>query len=485
VITSLKSYQLYLLLGLALVVNFYLLATEHFFAFIFPAALLFAVIGLLATDKLLLFIVFFTPLSINMEKLEIGGVGIYLPTEPLLIGIMFLYIMRLITGELPDKKLLKHPITIAVIVYMGWILFTAFTSTMFVVSIKFFVAKLWFVIACYFFAFEIFKNPANMKRYIWLYLISLSLVMIYTIVRHKTLGFTQESAHWVMEPFYKDHTSYGAILAMFFPITIGFLFNRKYSDLFKIVIFLLILLFVVAIVLSYTRAAWVSLVAALGVFVVMKLRIDFKVLVAFVAVGAVIFALNYDNLIHTLERNRQDSSDDVAEHVQSISNVSSDASNLERLNRWSCAWRMFLDKPIVGHGPGTYQFQYATYQLMADRTIISTNFGDGGNAHSEYLGPLAESGLIGSLTMIILLIVVIYTGIRLYFQLDNPELKIIVMGALLGLITYFTHGVLNNYLDTDKASVPFWGFIAMLVAIEVHHKKSKEIKESNTEVAAE
>jgi putative inorganic carbon (HCO3(-)) transporter len=473
VITSLKSYQLYLFLALAMAVNFYLLANENFFVFLFPISILFVLIGLLATDKLMLFIVFCTPLSINMEKLEIGGLGVYLPTEPLLFGIMILYIMRLLIGQMPEKKLLKHPVSIAIIIYMGWILFTSLTSTMVDVSLKFFIAKLWFIIACYFFTFEIFKNPANMRKYVWLYIISLSIVMVYTIVRHKTLGFTQESAHWVMEPFYKDHTSYGAILAMFFPITIGFLFNKRYSDLLKVVIFLLIGLFVLAIVLSYTRAAWVSLVAAFGVFVVMKLRIDFKVLVAFIAVGGVIFALNYDNLVHTLERNRQDSSDDVAEHVQSISNVSSDASNLERLNRWSCAWRMFLDKPVVGHGPGTYQFQYATYQLMADRTIISTNFGDGGNAHSEYLGPLAETGFIGALTVILLLIVVISTGIRLYFQLDDPEMRILVMGALLGLITYFTHGVLNNYLDTDKASVPFWGFIAIIVAIDLHHKKNK------------
>ena len=31
---------------------------------------------------------------------------------------------------------------------------------------------------------------------------------------------------------------------------------------------------------------------------------------------------------------------------------------------------------------------------------------------------------------------------------------------------------MNNYLDTDKASVPFWGFIALIVAIDVYHKKN-------------
>ena len=35
----------------------------------------------------------------------------------------------------------------------------------------------------------------------------------------------------------------------------------------------------------------------------------------------------------------------------------------------------------------------------------------------------------------------------------------------------FIHGVLNNYLDTDKASVPFWGFIAILVALDLYHRK--------------
>ena len=41
---------------------------------------------------------------------------------------------------------------------------------------------------------------------------------------------------------------------------------------------------------------------------------------------------------------------------------------------------------------------------------------------------------------------------------------------LLGFITYVVHGGLNNFLDTDKASVPFWGFVAALVAIDLYHK---------------
>ena len=45
-----------------------------------------------------------------------------------------------------------------------------------------------------------------------------------------------------------------------------------------------------------------------------------------------------------------------------------------------------------------------------------------------------------------------------------------VLVILLGFITYIIHGTLNNFLDSDKASVPFWGFIAMIVAIDIYHK---------------
>jgi hypothetical protein len=45
---------------------------------------------------------------------------------------------------------------------------------------------------------------------------------------------------------------------------------------------------------------------------------------------------------------------------------------------------------------------------------------------------------------------------------------------MLSLVTYFTHGVLNNYMDTDKASVPIWSFIAIIVVIDVYSKKTKQ-----------
>ena len=160
--------------------------------------------------------------------------------------------------------------------------------------------------------------------------------------------------------------------------------------------------------------------------------------------------------------------EDFGERVESMSNISSDASNLERFNRWNSAIKLTKERPIYGWGPGTYSFVYAPFQDASDLTSISTNFGDGGNAHSEYLGPLSEQGIPGLLIMLLLVIFIFYKASTLYIRLEDPDLKRLVMMLLLGLVTYFTHGILNNYLDTDKASVPVWGFIAIIVAIDLY-----------------
>ena len=55
-----------------------------------------------------------------------------------------------------------------------------------------------------------------------------------------------------------------------------------------------------------------------------------------------------------------------------------------------------------------------------------------------------------------------------------------VICSFLGLFTYFVHGVLNNYLDTDKISVPFWGGIAIIVAIDIYHRGTKTGIEKET-----
>lgn len=450
------------------------LAMEFYYIALLPVLLLIVWGIFVRLDWLILFIVACVPVSLNLEQLELGGVGFYLPTEPLLFGVLVLFILKILSGKSINKRIFRHPISVLIYVMLTWIFLTSITSELPVVSFKFLLARMWFITGFYFLLAHIFQNRKNMHRYLMLYLFPLFGVIIYTVIRHAGFGFEKDAGHWVMEPFYKDHTSYGAVLAMYFPVLLGLLLQRRFNPLLKSFLFIGLGVLTMGIVFSYTRAAWVSLAGAAVLGGLMLLRVKLRtLLLTLVAAGSFLY-IAQDELVMLLEKNQQDSSDDLAEHVESISNVSSDASNLERLNRWNSALAMFEERPVTGWGPGTYQFVYAPFQRSQDLTIISTNNSDGGNAHSEYLGPLAEQGVPGMLIMIVLVWMVSQMAFRLFYSLKDRELRILVLTCYLGLMTYFTHGILNNYLDTDKASAPFWGFIAVLVAIDLFHREEED-----------
>jgi hypothetical protein len=42
------------------------------------------------------------------------------------------------------------------------------------------------------------------------------------------------------------------------------------------------------------------------------------------------------------------------------------------------------------------------------------------------------------------------------------------------MITYFVHGLMNNYSETDKIAVLFWGGFAMLTALDLYYNKRVE-----------
>jgi len=459
--------------------NSIMLAFEIFYVPMVPAVLLFVALAFVSVDKYILAVVFFVPLSIPLSTLVKGlSIDMYLPTEPLLAGLLLLYMLKYLIGDRIDIRILRHPVTLAIYFHLAWMFIASLTSSDPLVSFKLLASRLWFIVGFYLLGTQLFRKEKNMHTYAWLFIIAFSGVIIYTLVNHAQYGLNnQVMAHSVANPFYKDHTSYGATLGFILPVLIAlFMFIKREEINIRFLMILLILLFFFAAVVSYTRATWVSILASFGIWAILKLRIRFEI----VLVGAIIlvgffFSIRTQMMVQ-MEQNRVESSGEFSEHVQSISNISTDQSNLERLNRWSCAVRMWKDKPLFGFGPGTYQFEYGRYQRSYEKTRISTDFGTRGNAHSEYLGPLSEAGVFGMLSILLVVITTAYTGIRTYFTSKRRSIRIFSLAILVGLFSYYFHGVLNNFLDTDKISVLFWGYTAMIVAMDIYHK---EIPEEN------
>ena len=474
---------IWLLSLLYIAANAVFIYLEQYWFSAIPVAIILGMMALISLEKVFWFIVFCTPLSLNLENLDFGGIGMFIPTEPVLFLVMIpltfllpsiphmiLFIIRIFFQMDYDKRVIMHPITLAIFFQLIWLLVTTFTSVRPIVSIKFLIARVWFLVTFYFIAIQVFRKSRNIQRFLWLYIIPLTAVIIYTVINHYFHDFDDKPAHFVMRPFFKDHTSYGAILVMYFPMLIYLLFRyEKFS--IKFYTSILLLIFTIGIIFSYTRAAWLSLAAASGLWLIYKLKVRFSYLVGLALVSGTLLVLSWPQIKMNLERNRDESSSDFSEHIKSMSNISSDASNLERINRWESAIRMFLERPVFGWGPGTYMFEYAPFQHSESMTIISTNTGRLGNAHSEYIGPLAESGVLGSLSFIIIVCLVFYHGSDLYHRLPEGQHKALILAVMVGYCTYVLHGFLNNYLDTDKASLPFWGFTAIIVAYDLYWKE--------------
>lgn len=445
--------------------NIFFIVTENFWGLLLPFGLALIAAIILAIDKVLLFLVFATPLSIFYYNPDIR-VGFTLPTEPILFGIMLLFLFRLIYYGTFDQKIWKHPLSITILFSLFWMLVTSITSEMPFVSFKALLGRLWFVSVFFYLMSQLFTQKKNITRFFWLFMIPLSFVVLYTLYVHGQNGFSKEAATWVMFPFFKEHTSYGAVLAMFVPISFALAFLLKQNVNIRVVAVVVFVILFVGVIMSFTRAAWLSIAVALAAMFVVVFRVRKEILAVLVLSVLLGIYISWDSIVLKFQKNDQVSSDNLTEHVESMSNVSSDASNLERINRWKSAYRMFQERPWFGHGPGTYMFLYAPYQKPYDKTIISTNSGDMGNAHSEYIGPLAESGVLGSISILLIVATTMFTGIRAYYNAESKQVRIITMAVLMGLVTYWTHGFLNNFLEMDKASCPVWAFSALLVVVD-------------------
>jgi O-antigen ligase len=438
-----------------------------------PFLLILTIAAIFRFDLLIYLAVLVTPFSINLAKTGIG-IGVSLPSEPLMFGIFLVFWIKILAEGGLDKRILNHPVTWMILIHLGWYTITTITSTMPVVSIKSTLARYCYISVFYFSLLYLFIKKQNIHKFLWAYLLPLLAVCILTMLNQASAGFTEQNAHIAMVPYYNDHTAYAAVIALFIPVIIALMFENKINKTLKTFIFIVAALLITAIILSYTRAAWVALAGALGCLFIYLLKI--KNWVVYTGIGLVVltYALFHVEITMYLERNDKTSSTDYTKHVQSIGNISTDDSNIERLNRWSCALRMFNEKPLLGYGPGTYMFQYGQFQKHSERSGISTNFAEGGGSHSEYLGPLSEQGILGPVTFILILAVLLQRTSTFLRSCTNRNTKVVTKGLVLGLVTYIIHGGLNYFLDTEKLAVPFWGFIACIVAFDIYYNEHQK-----------
>ena len=429
------------------------------------------------TEKFFYLMAFIIPFSIELrEYIPTVDFGFSIPGELMLFGLTLLFLLRLLLNNTYPVVVTKHKISLAIFFYLFWILITSISSTMPGVSFKFLAVKIWFIVPAYFiFAQYMKKDIRSAVTMLLCYAVGLAIVVLITSYKHLGEPNFKHAAYWIVSPYYNDHTAYGAVVAFFTCILSIIPFMKSLPKWQRQLPLCLLPIMLVGLLLSFSRAAWLSVVVAFGLCFILLLKIRIKTIAITLAALLMLFFSFQSEIMYSLSKNTQDSSaGNITEHLRSVTNISTDASNIERFNRWSAVMKMYKEKPILGWGPGTYQFNYAPFQNPAYKTIITTNAGTGGNAHSEYFGPLSESGLIGMLSVLILVIIVLAVGINTYRKARRQELRLLSLMCVMAITTYYFHGILNNFLDTDKLAVPVFGAMAIITVCSVLMKEEVE-----------
>jgi len=459
---------------------------------------------------LLALLALFLPLSFKIFFPAIGTVIIF-PAEIIIGMLVFMFANDIIFNKglaISHFSFLKHPITIIILLYLIFNGASTLFSTMHLVSLKAFIVKASYIIVFYFFMFTVLQsNTENYVELLKLYAFSLALVIIYSLLIQSKVGFNRYGSGYACHPFYNDHTIFAAAILFVIPLFIAFTAFPKTLGLSignRIVLFFGLCTLLAGFYFSFCRAAWVSCFAGLTIVLLIILGFRFRGLMILLLLSLSAIFFFYNPLLSKLKENKVDSTVTNAglfEHFYSITNITSDVSNKERLNRWDCSIKMFKQRPVLGFGPGTYQFQYIPFQDSSNLTYISrqialrpgfgsfywhsnavgliqdrdyTHFqGKGGTAHSEYFLELADSGMPSMLLLIGLLFTGLFYGLRTLSRSQDKKTKIIVVTAICALITYFVHGSFNNFLDDCKIAFLFWSSLCVIAVADFKTAKKE------------
>jgi putative inorganic carbon (hco3(-)) transporter len=434
-----------------------------------PAVFLISYI-LFDPDLFLYVIIFFVPISL---KTEIGGgFAMAVPAEALVVVFLGYVLIRKGALRIPDRRIFSHPVFLVLVVYIAWLLVCSATSAVPMVSFKRTFIQLVYISVFFFLFYTRFDQPANILKFYLFYALGLIVPIINGFIWHSKYNFAPQASYFMPQPFFIEHTVYGAALVFVIPVLFYLTFiqsefntgwNRRYLYGFLLVLCLAAEFF------AYSRAAWLSLAFIPVILVIFWFRIKFVYLVLLAVFLASMYFVYQHGIIELITRNEARSNrGDLTEQVESVSNIQTDISNLERINRWKCAVRMFRDRPVTGFGPGTYQFVYYSYQAKNEMTRISTYHGERGNSHSEYLGFLCETGAPGLLIYILSIIITLFTAFRIIYKSKDKMIRNLTITVTLCLLPFYFHTVFNGFLDSDKIGALYYGSLGAITAIDIY-----------------
>ncbi len=449
-------------------------AFELYFLFVIPLIILVVYQSIFDYTKIFYLLLLSIPFSVELDFSS--SLSTDFPAEFLMIGLMGIFIIKLI--ENPQKiaaSFLTHPISLLLLLHLGWIIFTTIHSNLFIVSLKYLLAKFWYIIVFFFLVADILRGQQALKIAFNTVFIPLLISIFYVWFWHAPEGFSFAYINKALRPIYRNHVDYACILVLFLPF-VGLLLHRskKFSAPWWWMLSSFII-FIAAIYLSYTRVAIISaLVMPFCIYIIRWKLLKYTMLIGLLSVGFMIhFLIQKNQYLEYAPNFEKTITHYEFDDLLSATTKGEDLSTMERVYRWVAGLHMSKDETWTGFGPGNFYNFYKKYTVNSFVTYVSDNPEKSG-IHNYFFMVLVEQGFIGFLLFLGFTIFTLYRGEQIYHQCQNPEIKALVMAILLSLIAINLILIINDMLETDKVGTFYFMNIALLINIDLYNQQNSQ-----------
>lgn len=304
-------------------------------------------------------------------------------------------------------------------------------------------------ILIYYLVINNIHSSTQVKRLMWSMLASAVVVSLYGFYQY-FFGATVSALEWVDGEQFPDlkmrvfsTLENPNLLAGFLVTMMAIASGMGYkSDEIKSkwIYSILVILFGGCLILTYSRGAWLSVLAIVAMYGVLCNRKIFWLLLLL----PVIAFFAHDALL---------------ERLMSIMNPTDTSSTL-RLALWESTIAMIMNKPFLGIGWGAYWMVYPDYDFFINNANTKIF-----HAHNMYLNIAAEIGIPGLITFLGMMyghLRLALTSIKGTAQYWSSGIMLGIVGAIFGLIV---NGFTDYVLFNIQLSMLFWLLNALIVVV--------------------
>lgn len=416
-------------------------------------------------------LLFAIPLSTEFEVT--ATLSTDLPDEPLMLLLAgSLLVLFLVKPHILPVEIKKSSLVVLLLLQLLWMPVTVLFSQEVWLSIKYCLAKGWFIMAFVVGGLLFLRTKEDFATASKALIFSMLIPVLNSLLRHAAQGFTFEAINSTLDPFFRNHVNYSALLVCLSPVLL--LWYSYSSQWMRKWVVACMVLFVVALFFAYSRGAWLCLLTGSVTWFAVKRKfllslIAGALLTAVVSLFLLVQNENFMKFAPDFNSTRQHF--DLNEHLEATYTLK-DMSTMERFYRWIAGVKMVNEEKLKGYGPNTFTTYYKEYTVAAFKTWVSKNE-ERSSVHNYFLLVTIEQGLPGLLLLLALLICMFAIAVKAYHTLTDPFERSLAITAAVVLSMIVTLNMLSDLIETDKIGSIYFLLLGIFIRLQVKIKEQQ------------